>query len=61
MSQSHQEYYKATIKKYFSNEQIKTLHEYSDLKALWEVTYNWLWIIAAFALVYFFSNIFYVL
>lgn len=57
MSQSHQAYHKATIKKYFSNEQIKSLHEYSDWKALWEVTYNWLWIIAAFALVYFLPNV----
>lgn len=57
MNQSHQNYYQNTIKKYFTQQEIKELHQYSDLKALWEVVYNWLWILAAFALVYFFPNV----
>lgn len=58
MNIGHQTYYQNVLKEYFSTEEIKGLHEYSDWRALWEVSYNWLWIAAAFALVYFFPNVF---
>ena len=57
MNAGHQAYYQKVIKEYFSKEEVSKLHEYSDWKALWEVAYNWLWIIAAFALVYFVPNV----
>ena len=58
MNPGHQAYYQKVIKTYFTKEEISSLHKYSDWKALWEVVYNWLWIIAAFALVYFIPNVF---
>lgn len=57
MSETHQKYYQNTIKKYFTTQEVKELHEYSNLKAFWEVFYTWLWIIAAFTLVYFVPNV----
>ncbi|MCB0509998.1 MAG: fatty acid desaturase family protein [Chitinophagales bacterium] len=58
MEKGHSTYYKEVLKKYFSKEELKELHAYSDWRALWEVVYTWLWISFAFALVYFFPNVF---
>lgn len=57
MNQGHQAYYQKITKAYFTKEQLKDLHAYSDWKGLWEVLYTWLWIVASFALVYFFPHV----
>lgn len=50
--------YKDVINKYLSKEEIRQLHEKSDLKAAWEVAQVWFWIIFAMALVAFYPNAF---
>lgn len=50
--------YKEIIHTYLSKEEIKSFHKKSDLKAIGEILSVWLWIFAAFALVYFYPNIF---
>ncbi len=43
---------------YLSREERKMLHEKNNWLASWEILVHWAWIIVAFALVYFFPNIF---
>lgn len=43
---------------FLSPEEIKQLNKRSNARAFWEIAYNWLWIVAAFAMVYFFPNVF---
>jgi fatty acid desaturase len=44
--------YKAIIRQYLSKEEIRLLHEKSDLKGALEVAKVWIWIFIAFAVVY---------
>ncbi|MFK7905075.1 MAG: fatty acid desaturase family protein [Chitinophagales bacterium] len=48
---------KLSASAYLTREERKMLMQKDDLQATMEVTANWLWIFAAFALVYFFPNI----
>lgn len=43
--------------KYLTREERKMLHEKNDWKASWEILVHWVWVIAAFTLVYFFTNV----
>lgn len=56
MNDEHQAYYQSVIHQYFSKDEVKKLHQLSNWKAFLEISYNWLWIVASFALVYFFPN-----
>lgn len=53
--------YKQIIHEYLTKEEIRQLHEKSDLKGWWEVISNWLWIIFAFAFAGIWTNIFTIL
>ncbi|MEZ4888685.1 MAG: fatty acid desaturase family protein [Chitinophagales bacterium] len=48
---------KLSASTYLTREERKMLMQKNDLQAAIEVIVNWLWIVAAFALVYFFPNI----
>ncbi len=50
--------YKEIVHTYFTKEEIKGFHVKSDWKAVIEIFSVWFWIITAFAMVYFYSNIF---
>lgn len=58
MENVHLIYYQEAIKKYLTTDELKSLHQYSDWKAFWEVLYTWLWIAFAFALVFFYPSVF---
>ncbi len=50
--------YKSIVNEYLSKDEIRKLMEKSDLKGLWHVSKVWFWIIASFALVALWTNIF---
>lgn len=50
--------YKAIIAEFLSKEEIKELHKKSNIKGYFELISLWFWIIGAFALVYFYTNVF---
>ncbi|MEO1262740.1 MAG: fatty acid desaturase family protein [Bacteroidota bacterium] len=46
---------------YLTRDERKLLHQKNDWLACWEILVHWAWIVGAFALVYFFPNIFTIL
>lgn len=56
MEPSHLPWYNQKVKELLSETEIKDLHSFSNLKAILEISKIWLWIIASFALVYFYPN-----
>lgn len=54
-------WYNAEVKRLFTNEEVNQLTKKSGWLGAWDIIYTWLWISGAFALVYFFPNVFTVL
>jgi len=56
MAKHHIGWYNATVQELFTAAEIKMLMQKSDLKATYEIVHTWAWIVAAFALAYFFPH-----